>query len=144
MRVTAAFRMTSAPTTTLPGGSLYAIANKPLRLYEVGIFNTTTTACSLTLVRLTTAGTPGTGITEGPFDTDLTHSGTAFQAHSSTPPSLGAAIRVFPLGAAIGAGAVFTFDAEPVRIGQGTANGIGLISTTGTAQICDVYFDWDE
>lgn len=144
MRCTAAFRMTTAPTTTLPGASLYAIANRPLRLFEIGIFNTTVTACSLTVCRLTTAGTHSTTVTASAFEPGKTVDGVASQAHTSTPPSLGANIRVVPIGAAIGAGAIFTWDAEGIDIDAGTANGIGIISTTGTAQICDVYFDWDE
>lgn len=144
MRVAAAFRTTSAPTSTLPGGSLYAIANVPLRVYEIGVFNTTATAASLQIVRLTTAGTQGAAITEGPFDTDYSaFQGTAFNTHTGTPPSLGAVIRAFSVGAAIGAGAIFTFDAEPLRIPPGTANGIGIISV-GTGQVLDCYFDWDE
>lgn len=144
MRVAAGFRTTNAPTSTLPAGSLYAIANVPLRVYEISVFNTTVTACSLQIVRLTSAGTPGAGITEAPFDTEYSaFQGTAFNSHTSTPPSLGAVIRAFPIGAAIGAGAIFTFDAEPLRIPPGTANGIGIISV-GTGQIVDVNFDWDE
>jgi hypothetical protein len=143
MRHTAAFRTTAAPTATNPGGSLYAIANVPLRVVEIGVFNTTVTACGLQIVRLTTAGTQGAGITEAPFDTDRTPQGTAFNSHTSTGPTLGGVIRAFSIGAAIGAGAIFTFDSEPVRIPQGTGNGIGVISV-GTGQILDLYFDWDE
>lgn len=143
MRVAAAFRTTNAPTSTLPGGSLYAIANAPLRVYEIGVFNTTAVACSLQIVRLASAGTQGAAITEAPFDTEHTQLATAFNSHTSTGPTLGAVIRAFPLGAAIGAGAVFTFDAEPIRIPQGTGNGIGIIAV-GTGQVVDLYFDWDE
>lgn len=142
MRCAASFRTTNAPSATLPGGSLYAIAGVPLRVFEISVFNTTTTACSLQIVRLTSAGTVGAAITETPFDPERTNQATAFNSHTGAP-TLGGVIRSFPIGAAIGAGAVFTFDAEPIRIAAGTANGIGVVAV-GTGQILDVNFDWDE
>lgn len=137
-------RTTNAPTATLPGASLYAIANVPLKVVEVGVFNTTATACMANLYRLGSAGTQGAGLTENAFDSDYTVLGTAFQSHTGSVPTLGTGIVRASLGAAVGAGMVWTFDAEPLRIAQGTGNGIGIMCLTGTGQILDFYFIWDE
>lgn len=145
MRAAGAARMTSAPTATLPGISLYSVASRPLYVYEVEIYNTTAVACEVALVRLTTAGTVGAAVTvEGPFDSDEALDGAMFQAHSSTPPTFTTVFRQAMLGAAIGAGAIWTFDAQPIRIPAGTANGVGILCLNGTGQICDVSFDWDQ
>lgn len=145
MRVSAAGVFSAVPTTTLPAASLYAVANVPLKVYEIGITNRTTTAFGICVARFTTAGTPGTGYTEAPHDSEMAHSATVFQAHTSTPPTLGAVLRQASIGAAIGAGVVWTFDGDPIRIPAGTANGIGIIVPTGqTGQLCDFWIEWDE
>jgi hypothetical protein len=64
-RFSASWRTTGAGSTTLPIASLYATAAVRPRVVEVGIFNTTSTAASFKLVRLTTAGTQGSTITAG-------------------------------------------------------------------------------
>ena len=140
-------RTTNAPTSTLPGASLYAIANVNLRVVEIGVFNTSTTACAVSVNRLDSAGTQGSGLTEGYIGdpaSGVSILGTAFQSHTSTPPTLGEELIRASLGAAIGAGMVWTFDTVPILIPAGTANGIGLICPTGTGQILDFYFVWDE
>lgn len=138
-------RTTNAPTTTLPGVSVYATAACAPRIREIGVFNTTTTACAIMVARLTSAGTQGTGITRSKWDADTASAvATAFQSHTSTPPTLSDEIVRASLGAAIGAGMVWTFDADPIRIAAATTNGIGILAATGTGQICDVYIVWDE
>src|SRR6266508_2525260 len=62
MRAYGGGRITTAATATLPAGSLYAIAARPLYVVEVGVFNTTTTSTSVALARFSTAGTPGAGV----------------------------------------------------------------------------------
>lgn len=146
-RFTASSRAAVSGTpTTLPFQSLYAIASRRLLLREVHVFNTTATGgFVVSLNRFTTAGTPGAGITVGEEDNESPAAvGTPFQAHTSTPPTLGDELRRVQMGAAIGAGVIWTFDDEGVRIPPGTANGVGLIVPTGTAQICDVVWVWDE
>lgn len=144
-RYSVAARMTNAPTATLPGATLYASASIAPKIREIGVFNTTTTACMINVVYFTGAGTVGAGLTETKFDNDTaTATATAYQSSTSTPPTLGNEIVRASLGAAVGAGMVWTFDAEPIRIPIATTNGIGFLCLTGTGQICDFYIIWDE
>jgi len=146
-RFSVSARTTNAPTTTLPGASLYAIANVNLRVKEIGVFNTTATACAISINRLDSAGTQGSGLTEGYIadpGSGVTIYGTGFQSHTSTPPTLGEELVRVSLGAAVGAGMVWTFDDEPILIPAGTANGIGIMAATGTGQILDFYIIWEE
>lgn len=143
-RFSASARATGVGSATLPFASLYAIASRRLLLREVHVFNTTTTAVSVVLSRFTTAGTPGAAIPVAQEDNESPAAvGTPFQAHSSTPPTLGGELRRVGIGAAIGAGVMWTFDEAGGRIPPGTANGVGL-HVVGTGQICDVVFVWDE
>jgi len=134
-----------AGSATLPIASLYAPATQDLRVREVGVFNTTTTAAGLKLIKVSTTGTQGATITETNLDT-LNHTilGTAFNTHS-VAPTLGGEIAPCPVGAAIGAGTILTFYGENngILIPQGTGNGLAVLPT-GTGQICQVYFIWDE
>lgn len=135
---------TGAGSTTLPLMSVYASANTGGRIKEVGAFNTTTTAVDIKLVRLTTAGTQGTGLTESKHSpaNAATAQCTAFTTHSSTGPTLGDDLGYrASLGAAIGAGVIWTTDIE---IPAGTANGVGLIIENGTGQALQAYMLWEE
>ena len=70
-RMTAGARMTNAPTSTLPGMSIYAVAAGNFKLRELWIYNTAAaTACMVALQRLTTAGTQGAAVVEHEYDTD--------------------------------------------------------------------------
>jgi hypothetical protein len=137
--------LTTAGSTTLPIISLYAAAAVGGRIRELGVFNTTTTAVALKLVRLTTAGTQGTGLTEGKHDPDsASASCTAFNTHSANPTlgdDLGFRASV---GAAVGAGVIWTFGDTGLRIPVGTGNGVGVIVENGTGQACQAYLVWDE
>lgn len=144
-RCAAAGRTTNAPTSTLPGISLYSIANVRLKVKEIHLFNTTTTACTASVVRLTTTGTQGTGLTEICEDNDgFAPAGTAFQSHTSTPPTSGSPIRYVDIAAGIGAGVILTFSDAGLVIPAGTGNGIGILCPSGTGQVLDVSFVWDE
>lgn len=134
-----------AGSTTLPLASLYAAAAVGARIREIGVFNTTNTALDIKLVRLTTAGTQGAGLTEGKYDPDsAAASCTAFTTHTLAP-TLGDDLGYrASLGAAIGAGVIWTFGDAGVRIPVGVANGIGIIIENGTGQACEVYIVWDE
>jgi hypothetical protein len=145
-RYSAAFT-TGAGSTTLPIGSVYAAAGSGFILREVGVFNTTTTAVvlGLKLVRLTSAGTQGAGVTANVFSGySPAAAATAKQTHTGAP-TLGADIAQMPAGAAIGAGTILTFYGETsgLVVLAGTANGIGILPL-GTGQICTVTFIWDE
>jgi hypothetical protein len=144
MRCYASLRVASAGTATLPAGSLYAVANRPLALLEVGAFNTTATETTCAVARFSTAGTAGAAATEMAEDPEITPVGVVAGTHTSTAPTLvGTYVRA-TLGAAKGAGVIWTFGGRGLIIAQGTGNGIGLLVPDGTGQIWDCYFVWDE
>lgn len=136
---------TSAGSTVLPIISVYAAAAVGGTLRAVGLTNTTSTAVDLRLVRLTTAGTQGAGLTEGKHNPEsAAASCTAFTTHSANP-TLGDDLGYrWSLGAAVGAGLIETFGDTGIRITVGTANGIGVIVENGTGQPIEAYLVWDE
>jgi len=145
-RYSGGWRTAGAGSTTLPAASLYAGANNDIYVVEIGVWNTTTTECNVAVRRLTSAGTQGSGQTELPWDPDTTAAtGTLVDTHTSTGPTLTAGVyRWAMLGAAKGSGVIWTFAGKGLRIPKATGNGICVIPGTGTGQILDVYFEWDE
>lgn len=137
--------LTTAGSTTLPVISLYSSASVGAKIREIGVTNTTSSAVAVKLVRLTSAGTQGGGLTEGKHDQDsATAACTAFNTHSGAP-TLGDDLGYrASLGAAVGAGAVWVFGDTGLRIPTGTANGIGVIVENGTGQPLQAYICWDE
>lgn len=138
--------LTTAGSNVLPLLSLYSAAGVGAKVREIGVTNTTSSAVALRLVRLTTQGTPGGGLTEGKHDPDSnTAQCTAFNTHSGNP-TLGDDLGYrTQLGAAVGAAWVWTFWSDTgLRIPIGTANGIGVIVETGSGQPLQAYFVWDE
>lgn len=137
---------TGAGSTTLPIISLYAPAGSGGSIREIGVFNTTAVAVALHVIRLAAIGTQGSGLTEAKHDPNSAAAAmTAFTTHSVDPTS-GATDMGYrtSLGAAIGSGIIWTFGDAGLRIQAGTSNGIGVIVSTGTGQVCDAYIVWDE
>jgi hypothetical protein len=136
---------TTAGSTTLPLWSLYAASSVGGKLRGIAISNTAATACDLKLVRLTTAGTQGTGLTEAPWDENGPAAAmTAFSTHSGAP-TLGSDLGFrWSIGAAVGAGVIETFPGTGLVIKPGTGNGIGVIVENGTGQACQIYGVWEE
>jgi len=113
-------------------------------LREVGVFNTSSSAVAVSLVRFTNATGVGTGLTEAPEDpADRAAVATVFAGHTADG-GIGNTLRVATLGAAAGSGVIWTFGDKGIVINQATADGVGVITPTGTGQTCDVYFVWDE
>jgi hypothetical protein len=136
---------TSAGSTTLPLAALAANASVAVKVREIGVSNTTNTAFDIKVVRLTTAGTPGTSQAETPYEADAPAATASFNTtYTSTGPTLVDLGYRFSLGAAIGAGVIWTFGDTGLRIPAGTANGIGIVVENGTGQAAQVYFVWDE
>jgi len=137
-------RSTVTPTNVRAGVSLFAVASRTLKVREVGIFNTTATACAIAVARFTAATNVGTGLTEAPWDTEgPAPNGTGFAGHTGDG-TVGGVLRQASLAAAIGSGVVFTFGDTGIMLPAGTANGIGITCPTGTGQVFDYYIDWDE
>jgi hypothetical protein len=138
--------LTTAGSTTLPIISLYGGTTVRPRVREVHLFNTTTTAVSLKLVRLTTAGTQGTALTEMPMiQEDPAALAQAFNTHSVAPTITTGDIWRTVLGAAVGSGVIVTFpDPGGLVIPMVANNGIGVVVSSGTGQAVEATLVWDE
>jgi len=134
-----------AGSTTLPIMSLYAAAGTRAILREVGVTNTTDTSVAVKLVRMTTQGTPGSGITEDEHDPDGSPPlCTLFNTHTGAP-TLGNDLGYRAvIGGAKGAGVTWVKGSRGIIIPIGTANGIGVIVENGTGQVLQIYFVWEE
>ena len=145
-RTALGYRTTGVGSATLPSTSIYSLGTGDLWLVEVGITNTTVTAYEVSLARLTTAGTQGASagtVTYEEGASNLTAKWAAVQAHT-VAPTLGPEVRRASIGASIGSGVIFTFGGRGLLIPSGTANGLGLITISGTGQLADVYWSVDQ
>lgn len=135
----------SAGTVAQPMISLFAAAAVGGVIREIGVTNTTATAVSIMLVRLTAQGTPGANLVEGEhFPSQASASCTAFGTHTGDA-TLGDELGYRTiLGAAIGSGVIWTFGGSGLVIPVATTSGIGVILSTGTGQACECYIVWDE
>lgn len=145
MRCSVAGRSTVAGTTLRAVASVFSTATKGFRLREAGAFNTTSTAVVISLVRFSNATGVGAGLTEVQWDVehDPVPLATGFAGHTGDG-AVGSPIRQAVLGAVVGSGVIWTFGDSGFCINIGTANGVGIICPTGTGQILDYYFDWEE
>lgn len=138
---------TGAGSTTLPIISLYSggASNSP-KIREISVTNTTTTALAIKLIRLTTAGTQGAGLTETAHSAvNAAAVATAFTTHTVAPTLGGDLGYNATLGAAAGSGVIWTFGGEDgLQIPAGTGNGVGVLIATGTGQVCDASITWEE
>lgn len=145
-RFSAAGRMTTAGTNLLPAFALVGGTTIRPRVAEVGLFNTTVTACAVGLVRISTAGTPGASVSVAKeSDTAQAPIGAVNNTYTSTGPTITAGVlRQATLGAAAGSGVIWTFGPLGLVIPDAASAGIGVIVPTGTGQVCDFYVVWDE
>jgi len=144
MRHSIAGRGTTVTWSAVRAGvSLFGIATFGIKLREVGITNTTSTAFAAALCRFTNATGVGTGLTEVDYDPDNPAQATGFAGHTADG-AVGGSMRQASIGAAVGAGIVWTFGDSGLLIPKGTANGIGIICPTGAGQVYDYWMDWDE
>ena len=145
-RTAVAYRTTGVGSATLPATSVYSLGTGDAWLVEVGITNTTATAFEVSLARLTAAGTQGASagtVTYEEGATNLTAKWSAVQAHTAGTP-LGNEVRRASIGASIGSGIIWTFGGRGLLLPSGTANGLGLITISGTGQLADVYWAIDQ
>jgi hypothetical protein len=134
----------SAAATAARGPSVYATTGVRPRIREIGVTNTTTTACSFAIGRATTTGTQGAGLTEmNDSDTSHTILATGFNTHTADATISGVG-RQQSVGAAIGAGVVFTFGEDGLLLDNATTSGVVILCPVGTGQVLDFYIVWDE
>lgn len=137
--------VTTAGSTTLPIISLYGgTAVRPC-VKQIHLFNTTTTAVSLKVVRVSTTGTQGAALTEMPLvPEDRAALAAAFNTHTVAPTITSGDLWRGSLGAAIGSGVILTWD-DPGLIVPAVANaGIAVVVSTGTGQAVDATIIWEE
>jgi hypothetical protein len=109
-RFSSAWRTNGAGSTTLPIGGLMSVTGCRPRLVEVGVFNTTTTACAVALRRVTAAGTSGsTQSVVYESDPSQTALATPKDTWTVAPTFTSGNLRVASIGAAIGSGLIWTF-----------------------------------
>jgi hypothetical protein len=137
-------RSTVVGTSARAMMSLFAVAGSGATLREVGVFNTTTTALAVALIRFTNATNAGAGQTEGEYDENAPPPLSTILAGHTGDGGTGQVLYQASLGAAIGAGIIWTFGDSGIKIVLGTANGVGVSCPTGTGQLCDLYYVWDE
>jgi len=149
-RYSIAGRSTVAGTAVRALASLFGATSSGGRLREIGVFNTTATAAAVALARFTTSTGVGAGLTEFKYDPNSPNpSCTGFAGHTADG-NVAEIVRQASIGAAVGSGVIWTFGDSgllilPAEPGSPTeSKGIGIIIPTGTGQICDYYFDWDE
>lgn len=135
---------TSAVPTAARGPSLYATTTVRPQIREIGVFNTTATACAVAVTRATATGTQGAGLTEiCTSDDSATIVSTAFNTHTADA-TVSAAIRQASLGAAVGSGVIWTWEPGEFVIDNLTTAGVVITCPTGTGQHLDFYIAWQE
>jgi hypothetical protein len=145
--VTAGATMTGVGSTTLPAQALVGSATNRLELVEISIVNTTAVACVWRLMKISSAGTPGTSLTSVAHMVEDPTTGVVKQAYTSTAPTTGVDYGYrFRIPGNIGAGVVRPLTAGGVGlvIPATAAAGIGLFIESGTGQLCDVDWSWVE
>ena len=135
---------TGAGSNTLPLASLYAAADAGAVLREVHIANNGTTGYVAVLRRLTTAGTPGTGLTEAKRNPNSPPAHCTTHATHSVGPTLGDELRRWPIPGAYGAGIPWVFGGGGLIVPLGVTNGVGIVTPSGAGQVSTVTFVWEE
>ena len=130
-------------TALLPSSSLYAGANKEVRLFELHMFNDSAVECRYDVVRLDTAGTKPAAITDNPYEPGAVSDAGVSNTHT-VGPTLDEIIEELIFGAAFGAGFILTFGDKGLLIPAGVANGIGVALNTGTGQAIKTTYVWEE
>ena len=135
---------TDALITSTRGPCVYATANVAPAIRAIEVFNTTTTAVAVAVVRASAAGTQGTALTEVCLtNSSATIVATGFNTHTANA-TVGSPIRQASLGAAIGAGVIWTWGPGEFVLDKATTSGVVIILPTGTGQHIDFAIEWDE
>lgn len=138
--------LTGAGSTTLPLIALVGASTIRPHVFEIGLFNTSAVAVALKLVRLSTAGTPGSAasaiLQHTPEDTGpVAH---VYGTYTGSAPTATDAGYRCVLGAVAGSGVIWTFADPGLIIPATTAAGVGVVVENGTGQACQGYVVWME
>lgn len=138
--------LTGAGSTTLPLFALVGGTGVRPRILEMAVFNTTSTAVALRMVRLSTAGTPGSTFSSDKLDPGDVETQVALLkgTYTSTGPTIASMGTPIVLGAAIGSAFVRTWEDNEFRIPAIANAGFGLVVDNGTGQALQVYMKWRE
>ena len=144
------FRTAAAAATTFGGAgvaywNLSPASTGRVRVREIGVFNTTATACAVGLSRTTARGTQSTTQVGTPQDAADAASLANFDSAWTVNPTQGAAaamLRRAMIPAAIGGGIIWVFG--PNELIAVSSNGIALVNPTGTGQVLDCWAVWEE
>ena len=135
---------TTAANITLPAMGLYNSASVVAALREVGISNTSSTACAFMISLVTTVGTK----VSTPTEVKHRDNGPLSEVDAvtwSAGPTIGATLGYRQqLGAAVGAGVIWTFGGDGLQCAVGTANALAIATSDTTAQNVHAYMVWDE
>jgi len=135
---------TSAVPTAVRGPSLYSTTGVRPDIRSIEVYNTTTTACAVAVVRASATGTQGAALTEvSTSDDSHAITATAFNTHTADA-TVGAPIRQATLGAAAGSGLIWTWEPGSFQLDNLTTAGVVIICPTGTGQHLDFAIEWDE
>ena len=144
----AAGAKTGAGSTILPLTSIFSGALNDVKVLEVGVFNTTTTAFDVKLARISSGpGTVGAALTKSPLDNPAAvPTALAYTTHTAGTVTVADGGYRASIGAAIGAGVIWTFAGNGYEIDAvaGTANGLCLLVENGTGQAAQCYWVWEE
>jgi hypothetical protein len=95
------------------------------------------------VARATPTGTRGAALT-AVNESDDSHAVIATGANTHTVAPTVALSRQASIGAAIGAGVIFTFGEDGFILDNATTSGVVITCPSGTGQILDFYIVWDE
>lgn len=145
-RYSAGAKATAVGSTARGIISLWGATGSGGTVREIGITNSSSVNFDVVLRRLTAQGAGvGTNLTEGKQNSNSPAAAMSAYSVATVDHTVGDDLGYrASLGAAVGAGVVFTFGADGLTIPAGTANGIGLLLENGTAQAAQVYVVWDE
>lgn len=136
-------RATVVGTSLRSIATLYATSTFGARVREIGICNFAAVAATFALAEFgatTNRGTVKTAVNEDLNPTQCA----VYDGHTADGASVGVPFRQITLPAAVGATMVWTFSEGGFQIPIGTANGLGIIVPSGTGQLVDFWFKWEE
>jgi hypothetical protein len=138
--------VTNLPTAARGPGVFAGATGGAFVVRQVAVFNTTTTAVCVGLAVCTATGTQvGTIGPDRPSNDPSAANWveTAFTSQSSDS-TVDFQEEQASLGAAIGAGIIWTWGEQGLVLAEGTANGVIINCPTGTAQHLDFTIKWEK